>query len=166
MRRARDQLALALVLVGGLLVSTWATLSIKGLAEPLETASGIITGLHVARSRGTSSLTLTMSDGQEVHWSCGRSSCEPSVRALKGLAWETPMPAEMQFAAGRLVGLTIREAEVIEPQAEIGRQTGSSAVVAVVGAGAALLSGLGLYIAWRDRPKRRLGRRSARRIAR
>jgi hypothetical protein len=93
-----------------------------------------------------------------VHWSCGQSSCEPAVRALKGLAWETPMPADMQFAAGRLVGLTIREAEVIEPKAEIGRQTGAGALVAVIGAGAALLAGLGLYIGWRDRPRRRLGR--------
>jgi hypothetical protein len=64
----------------------------------------------------------------------------------------------MQFAGGRLVGLTIREAEVIEPQGEIGRQTGKGALVAVVGAGAALLSGLGLYIGWRDRPRRRLAR--------
>lgn len=165
MLRARDQLGLALVVVGGLLVSTWATLSIKQLTEPLEAASGIITGLHVARSRGTSSFTLTMSDGQDLHWSCGQSSCEPSARALKGLAWETPMPADMQFAAGRLVGLTIREAEVIEPAAEIGRQTGKSILVAVIGAGTAFLSALGLYVARRDRPRRRLGRRPARRIS-
>jgi hypothetical protein len=165
MLQARIRWALAVVIAGGLLVAVNGALQVRRLKGPVQTTSGIITSLHYAEDDHTARVWFRLADGREARWSCGMSNCRPSAQALRGLAWDTPMPADMQFVAGRLVGLTIREAEVIEAEPEIALRSGSHGFGAVLGAGLALAAALGLYFR-RDRRKPRPRRRSTRRTAR
>jgi len=164
MLKGRDRLALAVVIAGGLLAALNNALEVRRLKGPIVATSAIITSLDYAEGQHSTSVWFLLADGREVTWSCRLPGCMPSFRALKGLAWETPMPADMQFVAGRLVGLTIREGEVIEAEQDIALRSGANAFGAILGAGVALAAALGLYFG-RDRRKLRPKRRSTRRSA-
>lgn len=160
----RLRLALAAVIAIGLITAAGCALEAHRLTGPVEATSGIITRLDVHQRRRSTRAEFLLASGREFDWYCNLPSCGPSVQALKSLEWETPMPADLQFVGSQLVGLTIREAEVIEADREIARSIDANRMGAILSAGFALAAAVGLHLG-RDRHKLRPSRRSTRRIS-
>lgn len=152
---ARQQLGIWLVLILSLGSVGVFGFRMQRLSQPPEVTNGIIVAMEDGGPTGPKGgFTFYLADGRVFHWGCYERACRPSLNALRQIKWETPMAADFQFAGNKLVGLNVREAELLEADREVGRRNGALLRSAALGAGIALFAAAGLYVT-RAKPRRR-----------